>query len=90
MSDTTHEMVTTELPVNVIHIRRGALRWTRRVPVSLLVTASATLMIIMMCLIGYDDGSGSIPGGSVFFELIGWAVLSLAVAIALQLWIPDR
>ena len=45
-------------------------------------------MIIMMCLIGYDDGNGSTPGGSVFFELIAWAVLSLAVAIALLLWIP--
>ena len=76
--------------VNVIHIRNGALKWTKRVLVSLLVTASASLMIIMMCLIGYDDGNGSIPGGAVFFELIGWAVLSLALAIALQLWVPDR
>jgi hypothetical protein len=43
----------------------------------------------MMCLIGQDDSNGSVPG-AVFFELIGWAVLSLAVAIALLLWIPDR
>ena len=76
-------------PVNVIHIRSGALKWTKRILVSLLLTASASLTIIMMCLIGRDDSNGSVPG-AVFFELIGWAVLSLAVAIALLLWIPDR
>lgn len=86
MTDITED--TTQ--VNVIHIRSGALKWTKRVLVSLLATTSATLMIIMMCLIGYDDGNGSTPGGSVFFELIAWAVLSLAVAIAVLLWIPDR
>jgi hypothetical protein len=75
--------------VNVIHIRSGALKWTKRVLVSLLVTTSASLTIVMMCLIGHDDSGGAVPG-PVFFELIGWAVLSLAVAIALQLWIPDR
>jgi hypothetical protein len=75
--------------VNVIHIRSGALKWTKRVLVSLLITTSASLTIVMMCLIGHDDSNGSVPG-AVFFELIGWAVLSLAVAIALQLWVPDR
>ena len=80
---------TTPAPVNVIHIRSGALKWTKRVLVSLLITTSASLTIVMMCLIGHDDSNGSVPG-AVFFELIGWAVLSLAVAIALQLWVPDR
>ncbi len=81
--------IDTTSQVNVIHIRSGALKWTKRVLVSLLVTTSASLTIVMMCLIGHDDSNGSVPG-AVFFELIGWAVLSLAVAIALQLWVPDR
>lgn len=46
---------TTPAPVNVIHIRSGALKWTKRVLVSLLITTSASLAIVMMCLIGHDD-----------------------------------
>lgn len=79
MSDTT---------INV-RIPSGALKKVKRTLVSLLITASAALMIIMMCFIGSDDSAGSVPG-AVFFELMGWAVLSLAAAIALLAWIPDR
>jgi hypothetical protein len=46
-------------------------------------------MIVMMCFIGSDDSNGSVPG-PVFFELMGWAVLSLAAAVALLAWMPDR
>lgn len=79
MSDTT---------INV-HIPSGALKKVKRTLVSLLITASAALMIVMMCFIGSDDSNGSVPG-AVFFELMGWAVLSLVAAVALLAWMPDR
>ena len=77
-----------ETTINV-HIPTGALRKAKRTLVSLLITASAALMIIMMCFIGNDDSNGSVPG-AVFFELMGWAVLALVAAVALLAWIPDR
>jgi hypothetical protein len=77
-----------ETTINV-HIPRGALKKAKRALVSLLISTSTALMIVMMCFIGSDDSNGSVPG-PVFFELMGWAVLSLAAAVALLAWMPDR
>ncbi len=68
-----------------VRISRGSLK---KIIVGGFIFLSAAPTIIMLCMVGSDNSGGSVPGG-VLFELVAWAVLSLAAAVGVRAWMPD-
>ena len=76
-----------QAPQNTINVRisRGSLK---KILVGAFIFVSAALIVIMLCLVGSADSGGGVSFGALF-ELIAWAVLSLAAAVGVQAWMPD-